>query len=78
MPANISDHDKGKTVMMGDDKIGTITDVQGSTAYVDPDPSLTDKVKAKLDWGEPDDHGYPVDESAIDTITDDEVHLHSM
>lgn len=75
--AQFSDADEGKPVMMGDEKVGMITKVERGTAHVDPDAGITDKIKATLDWGDQDEDTYPLQEQAVDTITDDEVRLRS-
>ncbi|WP_135852420.1 PRC-barrel domain containing protein [Halorussus salinus] len=75
--AQFSDSDEGKPVMMGDDKVGMIQEVRGDTAYVNPDAGITDKIKASLDWGDSDEDTYPLDESRVDAVTDDEVRLRS-
>lgn len=72
---NFTEDDEGKSVVMGDEKVGMITEVEHGTAYVDPDPGITDRIKATLDWGSRDDDTYPLQESRVDTITDDEVRL---
>ena len=72
---NFTEDDEGKSVTMGDDKIGMITEVDHGTAYVDPDPGITDRIKATLDWGDRDEDTYPLQESRVDAITDDEVRL---
>ncbi|PSP54872.1 hypothetical protein BRC82_07655 [Halobacteriales archaeon QS_1_67_19] len=77
--AQFTDDDEGKAVVMGDEKVGMVQEVRGGTAYVDPDPGITDKIKSTLDWGDADEDTYPLEESRVDTITDDEVRLqHSM
>ncbi len=63
--------------MMGDDEVGMIQEVRGDTAYVNPDAGITDKIKASLDWGDTDEETYPLDESRVDAVTDDEVRLRS-
>ena len=75
--AQFSDSDEGKSVMMGDEKVGMITQVEHGTAYVDPDAGITDRIKASLDWGDRDEDTYPLEESRVDSITDDEVRLRS-
>lgn len=73
--ARFSDDDQGKAVVMGDEKVGMIERVEGGTAYVDPDPGITDKIKSTLDWGDMDEDSYPLSDDKVDTITDDEVRL---
>ncbi|WP_290813511.1 hypothetical protein [Halovivax sp.] len=72
----IHDDDRGKTVYNEHgDEIGVVTEVRHGTAHVDPDPGLTDSIKAKLGWGDIDDDTYPLQEDAIAHIDDDGVHL---
>jgi hypothetical protein len=75
--AELSGDDQGKAVVMGDQKVGMIERVEGGRAYVDPDPGITDQVKATLDWGDVDEDSYPLPDESVDTITDDEVRLRS-
>jgi hypothetical protein len=71
------DDDVGKKVVHGDDTVGRVTDVEYGTAYVDPDPGLTDKLKAKLGWsdGAGDEDTFPIQSAAVAEVTDDEVRL---
>lgn len=59
------------------EKIGMVTDVSedGRTMYVDAHPSITERIKAALDWGGADDDDYPVDIGQIDHIERDEIKL---
>lgn len=69
--------DEGKHVIdaSGDD-VGIVVDVMGDTIYVDPHPSITERIKAALDWGElEEDDSYPVDASRIAEITQDRIEL---
>ncbi len=79
-PASIelSTDEQGKDVV--DDsgqQVGMVAEVDGQTAYIDPEPGLTDRLKARLDWGGHGDDDYPVDASQIKEITDDEIVIHS-
>jgi hypothetical protein len=68
--------DRGKQVVDADgEEIGMVAKVSDDVLYVDPHPSLTDRLKARLDWGEVDEDAYPLTEDSIDAITDDEVRL---
>jgi hypothetical protein len=72
----ITQDDEGKDVVdAAGEKIGMIDEVEASTAYVDPNPSLTDRIKAALDWGDVDEGDYPLPAEQISEITDDEVRL---
>ena len=77
--AQITDDEVGKDVVAGNgDQVGIVSAVEHGTAYVDPDPGLTTKLQTKLGWEDrPDDEGYPLQEQAIDTVTDDEIRLQS-
>lgn len=76
MTRNLTEDDEGKDVVDSNgETIGIVSSVRGGTAYVDPDPGLTDSIKSKLGWNEPDTDDYPLDDSRVDTVTDDEVRL---
>jgi len=69
---------EGKRVMNEEgEEIGVVTAVRDGTAYVDPDPGLTEKITATLGWADPDEDDYPLPEDSIERITDDEVHIRS-
>lgn len=73
---SITEEEKGKDVVDGNgEKIGIISGVRGGTAYVDPDPGITDRFKSMLGWDDVDSEDYPLDTTNIETITDDEVRL---
>ena len=76
MAHNLTEEDEGKTVVDSNgDKIGLVSGVRGGTAYVDPDPDLTDSLKSRLGWGDVDQDDYPLDDSQIEQVTDDEIRL---
>ncbi len=78
MEHRFTSDDEDKRVISSDgDAIGMITEVEGSTAYVDPDPGITDSVKTKLGWGESDEDTYALRDEHVETVTDDEVRLGS-
>ena len=74
-----NDDDVGKTVVNGNgSEIGIISAIEHGTAYVDPDPGITTKITAALGWDNIDDEdGYPLQEQAVQTVTDDQVRLRS-
>ena len=74
-----TDDDVGKTVVNGDgNDVGIVSAVKHGTAYVDPDPGITTKITAALGWENIDDEdGYPLQEEAISTVTDDQIRLKS-
>ncbi len=68
--------DEGKRVVSSaGDKVGMITEVSDGTAYVDPDPSMFDSIKSKLDWGDMNEDTHPISAEHIAEVTDDEVRL---
>lgn len=76
MDNNVTERDEGKKVVdAGGDEIGIISGVRGGTAYVDPSPGLRDSLRSKLGWDSVDENDYPLDETYVDRITDDEIHL---
>jgi hypothetical protein len=74
-----TDDDVGKTVVNGDgNDVGIVSAVRHGTAYVDPDPGITTKITAALGWESIDDEdGYPLQEEAVATVTEDEIRLRS-
>lgn len=72
----LTEEDEGKTVVRGDDSVGRVVEVDHGTAYIDPDPGITDTIKSKLGWGERESEDtYPLQEASIESVTDDEVRL---
>lgn len=74
----LDEGDEGKTVV--DDagqEVGMVVaiDEDEGLMYVDPNPSFTQKVMAKIGWGSADEGDYPVEEERIQEVTDDEVVL---
>lgn len=73
--ADLSEDDRGKTVVSGTERIGTVTDVRGGTAYVDPDfDHVSDGLADALGWSEGDDR-YAIPEDAITAVQNAEVRL---
>ncbi|WP_435346478.1 PRC-barrel domain containing protein [Haloarchaeobius sp. HRN-SO-5] len=78
MAKRITEEDEGKKVVnSAGDTVGVISGFRGGTAYVDPDPGLTDKLRARLGWEHIDEDDYPLDETKVETVTDDEIRLKS-
>ena len=74
----LTDQEVGKTVIdMTGDEVGLITDVDdsGQMMYVDAHPSITERIKAALDWGGRGEDNYPINANQVRRITDDEVEL---
>lgn len=77
MTAELSDDDRGKTVVSGTERIGVVTDVRGGRAYVDPEWENVDEgLKETLDWSE-DDDTHSIEESSFATVQNNEVRLRS-
>jgi hypothetical protein len=70
------DEDQGKTVVdETGEEVGIVADVRSGSMYVDPHPSITDKIQAKLGWGDMDEDSYMLERDQIAAITDTEVRL---
>lgn len=73
MTAELSQDDRGKTVVYQNNRIGTVTDVQSGTAYVDPDfDHVPDQLRDELGWT---DEEYTLDEGSITAVANSEVRL---
>ena len=75
MATMITEEEEGKKVVHGNDTVGRVVSVEHGTAHIEPDPGLIDSVKSRLGWAERDEDTYPLQESSIDEITDDEIRL---
>lgn len=72
----LSEDDTGKRVInFKGKKVGMISDYRNGTAYVDPDPGITDSIRSKLGWGDKGDDDYRLESRRVEKITDDAVHL---
>lgn len=79
MAHEFTENDEGKTVVNDQgDEVGIVADVEHGTAYVDPDPGLTDKITSKLGWDDRDEDTYPLQSESVDSVTDDEIRLGSV
>lgn len=68
------DDDTGKDVVdVQGREIGVVTDVEGDTMYVEPDPSMTERIKSKLEMGSESEEDLPVSSEFVDRIEDDVV-----
>ena len=75
MTAELSDDDRGQTVVSGTERIGVVTDVRGGRAYVDPDwDHVNDDLAETLGWEE-DDDTYTIEESAFTAVQNSEARL---
>lgn len=76
MTMTLSDDAVGTDVVDADgETVGIVTAVKHGTARVDADPGLTETFKAKLNWEDTKAADYPLQEEAIQTVTDDEIRL---
>mgnify|MGYP006307994129 CR=1 FL=1 len=76
MSSQFTDDDVGKDVVnTAGETVGIVADVEHGTAHVEPDPGITDTIKARLGWGDPAEDSYPLQEASVSQITDDEIHL---
>ncbi|WP_049928991.1 hypothetical protein [Halopiger goleimassiliensis] len=68
--------DIGKTVESdAGDALGAVVEVDDETAYVDPDPGVTDSIKAALDWDGSLETTVLVTDDAVAEITTDAIRL---
>ncbi len=76
MCAQFTDDDIGKTVVNANgEDVGIVAAVEHGTAHVEPNPGITDTIKAKLGWSGRDTETYPLQENAVAEVTDDTVRL---
>lgn len=76
MCAQFNDDDVGKSVVNANgDEVGIVSDVEHGTARVKPDAGITDTIKAKLGWQDTDEETFPLQESAVATVSGDEIRL---
>jgi len=70
------EEDEGKTVVNPDgEEVGMVVDVDSGQMYVDPHPSITDRIRTVLGWSDHDDDSYVLGTDHIDHIGEDEVVL---
>ncbi|MFC7156394.1 PRC-barrel domain containing protein [Halomarina halobia] len=75
---DFSEDDEGKRVVNADgDTVGRVVEVDHGTAYVDPDPGLTETVMSKLGWADRDEDTYPLQKASVASVDDDEIRLQS-
>ncbi|ELY97826.1 putative sodium/potassium/calcium exchanger [Natrialba asiatica] len=68
--------DAGKTVESSNGApLGVVVSVEPETVYVDPDPGVTDSIKATLDWGNETEEPVPLTDDAVTEITDETIRL---
>ena len=73
MTAELSQDDRGKTVVYQNNRIGTVTDVRSGTAYVDPDlDHVPDQLRDRLGWT---DDEYTLSEDTVTAIQNGQILL---
>ncbi|WP_226004141.1 hypothetical protein [Natrinema salinisoli] len=69
MTAPLTDDDVGKTVVDAAGKeLGIVANVDGRTAHVDPNPSMTEQVLASVGWEGEDEEDYVVTEDMLERV----------
>jgi hypothetical protein len=48
---------------------------EAETAFVDPDPDLSDVVRSKFGWATTNEETFPLQRELVDEVTDDEIRL---
>lgn len=73
---DLTEEDEGKRVVNASgEEIGMVSGIESGRAHVDPDPDMTDRIKSKLGWNDVDQTDYTLDESEIESVTEDEIRL---
>jgi hypothetical protein len=76
MCAKLTSEDEGKDVVDTEgDKIGVVQSVEAGTAYVNPDPGITDEFKSAFGWGDSSEDTYALDDHQIEAVTDDSLQV---
>ncbi|WP_247002380.1 hypothetical protein [Halosolutus gelatinilyticus] len=76
MSPTITDDEIGKPVEnAAGEQIGMVTAVESGTAYVEPDPGITDSIKAAIGWESAGEEQMQLSESDVDEITEAAVFL---
>lgn len=72
----LTNDERGKDVVDADGRrVGIVSGVRGDTAYVDPNPDVTDRIETMLGLEEVGQGDYPIDPALIDRVSDGEIHL---
>jgi len=76
--ATLTSEDEGKILVdIEGEELGVVTEVESNTAWVDPDPDLSDAVLAAFGWSERDEDDYTVDGDLVDTVTEGEIRVNT-
>ena len=57
------------------DTIDRVVAYDDGTAYMEPDPDITDFIRSQFAWGDRSDEAVPLQRELVTEITDDEVRL---
>ena len=76
MGTTFTENDVGKPVTDTDGTaVGIVTGVEGNVAYVEPDPDVTDSIRAALGWKSDPEETIAVDGGSVYEITEDSIVL---
>jgi len=67
--------DVGKRVVYDGDTIGRVVAYDDGTAYMEPDPNITDFIRSQFAWGDRSDEAVPLQRELVTEMTDDEGRL---
>lgn len=72
---NLTDEDRGKEVVVVNERVGVVTDVGGDTVFVDPDfDAAPEEIRQRFDWVRTDDR-YTLPNDAVADVRNDRVYL---
>ena len=72
----LTEDDERKAVVdIGGTEVGRVIEVNRGTAYVEPDPEVTDVIRSKLGWSDTDEGSYQLDANSVERIYGNEIHL---
>lgn len=73
---SLDDSQKGTEVINADgETVGLVTEVDGDRIHVDPDPGLTDRLKAELGWGSADESDTTIRSEQVESVERNEIRL---
>lgn len=73
MTTDLTDDDRGKTLVSRNKRLGVVTDVRGDTVHLDLDfDNIPEALREEMDW-DPEAETNTVTESTIEATRNDEV-----
>ena len=75
MAITVTEREEGKQVVHEGEVVGRVIDVEHGTAYVDPDPGLTETFLSMLGWAESEGDSYALQSEAVAEVTETEIRL---